>query len=1382
MRATAGGGHTVAPMVTGKPAVWRWRLVAACLGLAALVFRQSPGLIVPDTKLDLTADPGGLIVRALSLWDDNGLGQLQNQAYGYLFPMGPFHWVLHELGAPGWVVQRLWWTLVLTVAFLGFWRLTSGLGVGSPFARFVGALLFALSPRILAEVAVTSIEVWPMAMAPWVLAPLVGREPRSWGSRITRSALAFGCIGGVNAVASGAALVLPTLWFLTRSDLRRSAVRWLSWLGACLVAAAWWIGPLFVLGRYSPPFLDWIENARVTTGMSSIFNAFQGTGAWLNFLAGPTGPSWPAGWLFVTGPALIVGSAAVSSVGLAGIASRGVPERGWLVLSAATGLALLTMGFSGALGSAWAPDLRALLDGVLAAARNTHKFDVVLRLPLLIGFVHVAGRALPADAAWHVARRARPVLAGLLIVAVAAPALAMRLPRPEGYVDIPDHWRATARWLDAQPAPGSVLVVPAAPFADFTWGSTKDEPLQALMRRPFVVRDAVPLGSAGTTRLLDEVMRRLGNGLGGSELRSTLAGMGIRYVVVRNDLRLDAQASEPIAVHEALAESGIQRSAWFGLTSQTVAETPSSTVNERSVLPYPSVEVFDVGTDAGRADPAARLVPRHDVVRASAGPEDVPSLLRVIGSHGAALMGSDPDAVPGFSQGLPTVLTDGVRRQEVFFGRAAENTSPTLMADDPGRQRRRSLGYVSDPSAPATTFAWQGIDRVSASSSASDADATLRLGPGFSPAAALDGDQTTRWVSGRCQQAVGEWLELGLGQVRSVEGTSITVSDESPIAAPAALVRVETDRGVTTVLLQNRPGPQPLITPAGTTQRLRVTLLSTSGTNAGNGFGIAELSVPGVTARARLEMPAEVTGSAPAAVLVRAQDPGRSGCLFVADRPLCADRFVKTSPEASGLFREWSTDAAGRYTLAGTVVAAPGQGIDALLDLPRAVTARATSRRVPGAAGRPSAAVDGDIGTGWVAAASDEQPVLTLHLPKRRTITGLGFVVDAHLAASTPRTVEVSLDGSRPVRAVLDAKGWVALERRSARSIEIRFVDSRPLVSREGTTGFATTMPVGVSEVVIGGAENLLARADPDRAVQVPCGFGPNITIDGRRLTTAVSGTAREVLMGQPLTWTVCGAQRSVMIAAGHHGIDAPRTAEFVPHELVLHRGTSVAATAAATAVSPAASTVEDQAGDLVVPARAESSLLVVHHNFNRGWQAVTTTGVRLEAIRVNGWEQGYVVPAGAAVTVREDFAPGLLYRLLLGFGLLALLVLVLCLLSGRLRGRGRNEPPLPPSDVPAWPVRVLPTALLVAVAGLWGLGAVALAEVLVRRMRRGLPWLVLALGLVAGGLVATHPWLAGAAAVDSPVVQATVLLAFAVAVRRGSWRRPHRLTGRSTP
>lgn len=108
----------------------KWLPVVGAVALA-LTFAQSPGQVSPDTKLDLTANPLRFLARATNLWNsDLPFGQAQNQAYGYLFPHGTFFVIGHLLGVPGWVTQRLWWAVLLTV---------SG-GVVSPQARLVSAV------------------------------------------------------------------------------------------------------------------------------------------------------------------------------------------------------------------------------------------------------------------------------------------------------------------------------------------------------------------------------------------------------------------------------------------------------------------------------------------------------------------------------------------------------------------------------------------------------------------------------------------------------------------------------------------------------------------------------------------------------------------------------------------------------------------------------------------------------------------------------------------------------------------------------------------------------------------------------------------------------------------------------------------------------------------------------------------------------------------------------------------------------------------------------------------------------------------------------------------------------------------------------------------
>lgn len=131
------------------------------VALVALVpWFVAPGLTQPDTKLDLVVSPGRYLSRALWAWNDHtGIGELQNQAYGYLFPMGPVFLAGEAAGLPDWAVQRLWWMLLLVVAFVGAERVAARLaGLPTVPAMVVGAA-FALSPRVLTVLAEISVEV-----------------------------------------------------------------------------------------------------------------------------------------------------------------------------------------------------------------------------------------------------------------------------------------------------------------------------------------------------------------------------------------------------------------------------------------------------------------------------------------------------------------------------------------------------------------------------------------------------------------------------------------------------------------------------------------------------------------------------------------------------------------------------------------------------------------------------------------------------------------------------------------------------------------------------------------------------------------------------------------------------------------------------------------------------------------------------------------------------------------------------------------------------------------------------------------------------------------------------------------------------------------------
>ncbi|MCW2731604.1 MAG: type protein, partial [Mycobacterium sp.] len=608
------------------------------VGAVALVltFAQSPGQISPDTKLDLTSNPLRFLARAANLWNsDLPFGQTQNQAYGYLFPHGAFFLAGDLLGLPGWVTQRLWWALLLVAGFWGVIRLAEALNIGSPSSRVVAALAFTLSPRVLTTLGAISSETLPMMLAPWVLLPVILALRGSGSVRVlaARSALAVALMGAVNAVATLTACLAALIWWAAHRP-NRLWWRFTAWWALCgVLAVTWWVVALFMLGRVSPPFLDFIESSGVTTQWLSLVEVLRGTYSWTPFVA----PNATAGASLVTGSVAVLATTLVAAAGLAGLALRSMPARGRLIAILLVGIGLLAVGYSGGLGSPFAHYVQAFLDADGTPLRNLHKLEPLIRLPLVLGIAHLLSRVpLPGSAPrrqWlqalaHPERDKRVAVGVVVLVALmAATSLAWtaRLTPPGTFTAIPQYWHDTADWLEEHDQPaGRVLVVPGAPFATQVWGNSHDEPLQVLGSSPWGVRDSIPLTPPDTIRALDSVQRLFAAGRPSAGLADTLVRQGISYLVVRNDLDPESSRSaRPLLVHRVVDGSpGLRKVAQFG--DPVGPGTLEGFVTDSGLRPrYPAVEIYRVD---GAKPMRPYLTDVDAMARVDGGPE---ALLRI---------------------------------------------------------------------------------------------------------------------------------------------------------------------------------------------------------------------------------------------------------------------------------------------------------------------------------------------------------------------------------------------------------------------------------------------------------------------------------------------------------------------------------------------------------------------------------------------------------------------------------------------------------------------------------------------------------------------------------------------------------------------------------
>ncbi|WP_295804598.1 alpha-(1-_3)-arabinofuranosyltransferase family protein [uncultured Corynebacterium sp.] len=717
--------------------------------LALVVLVQPWGLTAADTKHDLVANPAGFLAGALHAYTDTfTLGQLQNQAYGFLFPQGLFFLLADPL--PDWIAQRAWWFLVLSVGFLGFFRLVRTVLPAAPdYAALVGGVLFALSPRTLTTLGAISSETWPVMLAPWVLLPFLKPVTLGWRDAAP-SVVAVACMGAVNATATLAACLPAGLILLWRRAGKASLV----WLAGCAAVSAWWIIPLLILGRYAPPFTEFIESAHVTTRWLNLAEILRGTTSWAPFVD----TERIAGNELATEPVFVLFTAGVAALGLVGLSRL---PRVWSFMLL-VGVAVLGT------HAAWYLDA---LDGPLAALRNVHKFDPLVRIPLVLGVAAIAARVrLPRTLSLG-RRQAAGLLVCLVVMGATAPAWAGRLLPKGAYEEVPAYWHEAASFMNSLDT--RVLIYPPASFARQDWGWTRDEPAQPLLDVPWAVRDAIPLIPPEAIRGLDGAMAQISRDPASAPL--VLQRLGIGAVAVRHDLISGSSVHIPGEVHT------------FGEVDVVVFD-PDLSMNLAPADP-PRV--------AGGGESLALLSGPHELVSANA-----------------------------------DIVTDTPSLRDRNYGTLTGPVSAPLAPSDPSSVRNRLRDY---PSAGPLTQVVEHDGRVTASSSAADASAFGGANPARSLTAAVDGENSTAWWpapgdSGWLElHSDSTWtspklrlMTTGTTEVTIHNGDSkVTVTMEAYRArdirvpgAHASTIRIEPQRrtGIAEASIVDQPSPRRLVT------------------------------------------------------------------------------------------------------------------------------------------------------------------------------------------------------------------------------------------------------------------------------------------------------------------------------------------------------------------------------------------------------------------------------------------------------------------------------------------------------------------------------------------------------------------------------------------
>jgi arabinofuranan 3-O-arabinosyltransferase len=1002
-----------------------------------------------------------------------------------------------------------------------------------------------------------------------------------------------------------------------------------------------------------------------------------------------------SGWIIEHVAVTILMGSLLGGVGLAGLALRDMPEKRFLLTTLGVGVLLIGVGYWVHLGSPIAHLVHEGLDGPLGPFRNVIKFEPIVELPIALGLAHILGKipwgGLEEKLQWTGPSWSRlqqsplspPKLAamgvfGLCLSLAALPMFEGEAYQQGGWKKIPSYWYQAADWLNAHGGHTNTLLIPGSDYGDFSWGYTQDEPFLPLLRIPWAVRNIIPLGSQGNTEILDEVDRILERGQPVPGFAAFLRRAGVKYLVVDNTLnRSQTQSPAPLTIRTVLAgEHDLVPVRSFGpvmassgtISALTSSSTLSSTANEGTSLgarPLRPLEIYQV---LGATSPVT-VFPQADTITLTGGPQGMLALggAHLLGNRAVFLAG-DPH---GFTGSQATwVVTDSQKRVQENFGELYQNHSYVLQAS----QMSPSLHTPPKRYQAVPGVAYQTVAVLSGAKSVTSSSygAPITQIPGYQPLGAFEAHAGTAvWAA--ANDVPGQWIKIAFQHPRYVSSIALTPLDDGPWRPVVDKVEIQTSTGRVVRNLRPRQAPQRVSVIPGRTSFVKVTILSATnplekGSPAGPGF--AHISIPGVKVVEWLKVPNDAPFSL--------ETPGARPPIYFFSDPQ-PDRFSSLSPPdpEPHMHRIFYVPNPAPYAISGQVTPRAGPALLAYVAGHHRLTVKASSVYNNLPIYRPQNLIDGDVFTSWEASSANLHPWITMSWKNPTMLSSV--LVEPDHSASRPAEMVISAGGQHRVLQVPRDGGLLSFKPLVTNKVKITFPKIYKLKSFDTLTKSYISIPLGISQLEFPALSSMqITAANFSAPLYVPCGKGPELEVAGHVVQTAITGTVGDLYNLRPMDFYACsppielsrGNQRLAALDA-----DSPFKITSVtlrdPHEHL------------PSAPSRSASYVTYHAENRTVEVGPGSpGILTLAQNFNTGWKA-TLNGKPLKPVRVDGWEQAWLLPASRSpVLVHLSFPPGRLYELALLLGLvLAVLVVAFALFPRRWlkkASRSGNDPRMP--------------------------------------------------------------------------------------------------------